>query len=311
VILVIGANGFLGSWLVSILDKYKIDWHGLYKSNSDNKRLEYLSKARLTCLRSSDWVHFIQDSKPDIVVSCDWDGVANLSRNNKLLQFSNVNRVLELASISKQIGVKKFISFGSQAENGPINKLAMEINYDSPTTYYGRAKVETRKALEKSFTNSDTQLIWGRIFSTYGETDNRQWLIPSMVNNFMNRKIFELTSGEQEWSYLHAHDFSKAILKICESSINVGILNIGNPNTFKISEIASKIAKYMDASELLKIGNLQIRDDQVMYLKPSVVNLNSIGWEPTIELDDGLFHYIDWARGLENEFKGIKLTNFS
>jgi len=309
-ILVTGVNGFLGSWVSALLDHNNLEWHGLCRKENNLERLKFLPKSKISTGGIDLWVDYILRTKPKIVISCDWDGVTNDKRNDNELQLSNINRVLTLAAASKNTRVKKFITFGSQAENGTLNKLALEKNYDLPTSVYGQAKVKTRKSLFKLFENSDTQFIWGRVFSTYGQTDNPQWLIPSMVSAFMNNEIFRLTSGEQEWSYLHAFDFASAVLTLCKEEVKEDIINMGNPDTIRIIDVANKVASYMNCKKLLEVGTHPNRNDQVFFLKPDVSNLVRYGWSPKISINLGLESYVNWSRQDESSFQGIKITNF-
>jgi nucleoside-diphosphate-sugar epimerase len=228
------------------------------------------------------------------LISADWSGVDSLDRNSKLIQSANLNRIKSLADVAIQIGVDTFITFGSQAENGPINTPAEEINYDCATTSYGQAKIELRKLLNIKFEKSGTRFIWGRIFSTYGPQDNPNWLLPSMINSLNAGKSFSLTSGDQVWSYLHAYDFCLAIDQIINHGSIQGVINIGNENTMTIREIVSHVGYYMDKLTLLQFGNSEYRNDQVMFLQPKTTKLNSVGWRPQVELFDGLDDLINW-----------------
>ena len=84
-ILVTGANGFLGSWLVSLLEQKGYFWHGLCQENSDLTRLINLPESKISCDKIELWTNFILRSKPKIIVSCDWEGVGNNLRNEKLI----------------------------------------------------------------------------------------------------------------------------------------------------------------------------------------------------------------------------------
>jgi nucleoside-diphosphate-sugar epimerase len=119
-----------------------------------------------------------------------------------------------------------------------------------------------------------------------------------------------LTSGEQDWSYLHAIDFASAALSLCQEDITEEVINIGHPKTVKIRDVATEVSLQMRSEEFLDIGAFPTRSDQVFYLKPSVDNLVRYGWAPKIELSYGLTSYINWALKKELSFEGIKLTNF-
>lgn len=309
-ILVTGANGFLGSWVCKILQKNHMNWRGLISSDSNTNRFIQAERVNLIVSTSDKWGDVIRATKPSIVISCDWSGVSNKDRNSIEIQNSNISRIEKLAYASRKYRVKRFISFGSQAENGPINIAADEKNYDRPTSNYGIAKVQTRISLEKIFTNSETRFTWGRIFSTYGEMDNLNWLIPSMVKSFSQGEEFNLTYGLQDWSFLHAYDFANAIIKILNSPEAQGLFNIGNSKTTKIIDVANYISTAMDSASLLKVGSEKLREDQVLFLKPKTENLESIGWQPVVEIEEGLLNYINWFKNNTSQFRGINLPQY-
>ena len=99
-------------------------------------------------------------------------------------------------------------------------------------------------AYRKVFVNSSTEFVWGRIFSVYGEMDNPNWLIPSLITSLKRGEQFSLTSGNQDWSYLNVRDFVVAVdlLRQYSDSKNQ-IVNIGNPVTIRILEVAEYVAK--------------------------------------------------------------------
>ena len=116
---------------------------------------------------------------------------------------------------------------------------------------------------------------------------------------YIKNKIFELTPGEQEWSYLHAYDFTKAIEIAINNEFVSGIVNVGNPITISIREVANKVADYFASAQLLNFGGLPYREDQVMKLKPVCESLLNFGWTPKIDFDQGLKQTIDWLLGRE------------
>ena len=82
-ILITGANGFLGSWIASLLNSNTMEWHGLCNSDADLSRLEHLPINKISCMNNVTWVDFINRCKPDMIISCDWEGVVNDLRNNR------------------------------------------------------------------------------------------------------------------------------------------------------------------------------------------------------------------------------------
>ena len=169
---------------------------------------------------------------------------------------------------------------------------------DAPITEYGKTKVKLRSELFDIFDKGETRFVWGRIFSTYGPTDLGPWLIPNLIRSFILKKSFKLTSGLQEWSYLYNSDFAAAVSKIVENREIQGVVNIGNPESSRILDIAQIIAAEMKSETYLEIGEALIRDDQGKIMKPDMSELLSYGWSPKVELKTGLIETVRW--GLEN-----------
>ena len=296
-ILVTGGSGFLGSWVVRVLCRSGYRPILLVRPETNLFRLKGLDNLEIIKKESESWPEFVEKTSPNSVISLDWSGVGN-SKRNEQSQFLNIERILSVAKSAQKVGVAIYIGVGSQAEVGPTKSIISEDFPTNPTTEYGRAKCQVRLSLEELFENTTVQFSWGRIFSTYGPLDSLSWLIPQMILAFKNRTEFKMTKGEQNWNYLHAYDFSTAILAILQEGVGQGTINIANPKTETVINIAKTVASKMDALDLLRIGAQDYRIDQVFDLVPDVRKLMSLGWKPKIEFEDGVEQLINWY--LEN-----------
>jgi nucleoside-diphosphate-sugar epimerase len=310
-ILVTGASGFLGSWVLQTLNTQDYHVLGLARKNSNLWRLSNLSSIPIIRKDEADWGSVIRDEKPSIVIALDWSGVDNKS-HDKEEQIKNISRTVAVAQSCLESGVKTFIGFGSQAEIGPTEGIIFEDTSGNPTTNYGKAKVELRKRLFALFDKTQIDFKWVRIFSTYGPLDTTQWFIPSAVHDLVSKKNFSMTFGEQSWNYLHAHDFANGVCSLIKSEKISGIINIGNNQQITILETSKIIAGYLGLSHAIKIGAVPYRDDQVMTLHPDVSKIESLGWEPLVPLRTGIETTIDWILGKKHveivDVKGSKLV---
>jgi len=291
---VTGASGFVGSWLSRILSEE----HQVYALVRDTSKLNKISGLKNLSVIKGDlgnWVNFIMKDRPNILVLNDWAGVGSADRNDPK-QSENVERIRRLTLAALDAGVKTIIGVGSQAELGPVGSIISEIQMDNPKTAYGRAKVNTRLAIEELIKGTEVRFIWMRIFSTYGPLDEGSWLIPNIVDSLVNDREMVLTKGEQQWSYLHAYDLASAFRTVIEEPGIKGIVNVGNPQTLSIHEVASIIGEILEKKELLRFGVLEYRSDQVMRLEPLCETLTDAGWCPQIGFDDGIRQTIDWLQ---------------
>lgn len=293
-VLITGASGFLGSWICRVLaSDHQV--FGLVRESSLLNRISDLKNVRIVRAESNLWADYVSESRPDVLVLNHWAGVNNQSRNDPL-QEDNPKAIHQLAEAAMNAGVKTIIGVGSQAELGPVRSVISEVQMDNPTTAYGRAKVNTRLAIEELIKGTEVRFIWMRIFSTYGPLDEGSWLIPNIVDSLVNNRKMDLTKGEQQWSYLHAYDLASAFRTVIERPGLKGVVNVGNPQTISVHEVASIIGEILEKKELLRFGALDYGSDQVMRLEPLCETLTNAGWFPQIGFDEGILQTIDWLQ---------------
>ena len=265
----------------------------LVRRSSDISNLLDLEKVEIFQANPEVWGSLIETYRPDVLIINHWEGVGNRFRDDKG-QFENVSRISSLVSSAQIAGVRTIIGVGSQAELGPINSVILESAVDNPTSNYGKAKVETRNSIRRLIDSQKTRFVWMRIFSTYGPLDEGSWLIPNIVDSLAKNLKFQLTKGEQEWSYLHAFDLVKAFSTVINTSDIQGIVNVGNPVSLSIREAANMVGDLLQKTYLLDFGALEYRSDQVMKLLPICETLTKAGWHPEISFDEGIKQTVSW-----------------
>ena len=291
-ILITGSSGFLGSWACRVLSQSH-EVVGLSRDDSKMFRLKNISRFKSIQAPTHDWSKIIIEQKPDAIVFLHWNGVENNFRNS-ILQDSNIEFFKQLCEAAVSVKVGKIIGIGSQAELGPNNKPISDSQQDNPTTKYGLAKVKCREIGFEVCRNSSSEFIWGRVISTYGPLDSTSWMIPSAIISLNKSEKFQSTLGEQQWSFLHAFDFTRALAKLIETDSSHKIFNIGNTSTVKLNYVLRKIENLLGKTDLVQFGALPYRSDQVMLLEPKCEGLLDLGWTPSVSLEEGLVQTINW-----------------
>lgn len=138
-----------------------------------------------------------------------------------------------------------------------------------------------------------------RIFNTYGPrmhaSDGR------VVSNFIVQALLgeDITiygDGSQSRSFCYVDDLVSAFLLFMEAGPDVhGPINIGNPHEFTIRQLAEQVlAKIGGKSRLIE---KPLPQDDPLQRQPDIsLARRQLGWEPTIELDEGLDRTIAYFR---------------
>ncbi len=140
-----------------------------------------------------------------------------------------------------------------------------------------------------------------RIFNTYGPrmhpNDGR------VISNFimqalMGKDITVHGRGNQTRSFCYVDDLIDAFTLMMNASEEVtGPINIGNPTEFTILELAKKIISLTGSSS--KIVRMPLPEDDPKQRKPDIQRArDTLGWEPTVGLEDGLLRTIEYFETL-------------
>src|SRR6188472_2347863 len=133
----------------------------------------------------------------------------------------------------------------------------------------------------------DTGIV--RIFNTYGPRmrphDGRA--IPNFVRQALaNEPLTVYGEGSQTRSFCYVDDLIRGIVLLAESSEHLPV-NIGNPGEFTILELAQNVLKVSGSKSEIVFEALPVDDPQVR--QPDITRARQVlGWEPEIQLDEGL-----------------------
>ncbi len=140
-----------------------------------------------------------------------------------------------------------------------------------------------------------------RIFNTYGPkmhpNDGR------VVSNFImqalqNQDITIYGDGQQSRSFCYVDDLVEVFVRFMASDDDfTGPMNTGNPGEFTIKELAEKVIDLIGSSSKLVYKPLPI-DDPIQRQPDISLAKSKLGWEPGIQLEEGLKKTIPYFDGL-------------
>lgn len=143
-----------------------------------------------------------------------------------------------------------------------------------------------------------------RIFNTYGPRMNQD--DGRVVSNFIvqalqNKDITIYGEGSQSRSFQYIDDLVEGMYRMMNTGENItGPINIGNPKEFSILELANKIISLTRSKS--KISFYPLPSDDPVQRQPDITMAKNIldGWEPVIELEEGLKKTIHYFKKILN-----------
>ena len=303
-ILVTGGAGFLGSHLCDMLLKSGNDvicMDNLFTGSKDNIRhmlanpyfefirhdvtepinLEVDQIYNLACPASP--VHYqynpIKTTKTSVLGAMNMLGLAKRTRA----------RILQ-ASTSEVYGDPQ-VHPQPEGYWGSVNPIGLRSCYDE-----GKRLAETLFFDYHRQNGVDIRVI--RIFNTYGPRMN-----PSdgrVVSNFIvqalrGEDVTVYGDGQQTRSFCYVDDLIDGMIRMMAAKDFTGPVNLGNPGEFTMLELAETVIRLTDSKS--RIVHEPLPSDDPTQRRP-VIDLakEKLGWQPSVDLEEGLKRTIAYFR---------------
>jgi dTDP-glucose 4,6-dehydratase len=174
---------------------------------------------------------------------------------------------------------------------GNVNPIGPRGVYDEAKRY---AEALTMAYLRQQ--GVDTAIA--RIFNTYGRRmrPNDGRAIPTFLQQALTDKpLTVFGDGSQTRSFCYVDDLIRGLVALAESGVHEPV-NIGNPDEMSLLEMARLIVELTESRSEIVFEALPVDDPQVR--QPDITRARDLlGWEPEVDLRDGLAKTIEAAVG--------------
>lgn len=181
-----------------------------------------------------------------------------------------------------------------ESYRGNVNPIGLRACYDE-----GKRAAETLMFDYHRVHGIDIRVA--RIFNTYGPHmhpfDGR------VVSNFIRQALAgeDITifgDGEQSRSFCYIDDLIDGFLLMMDAETATGPINLGNPNEFTMNELAKLVIELTESDSSLVYKPLPA-DDPTQRQPDIALATSSLGWQPSIQLQEGLGKTIEWLRSID------------
>lgn len=276
---VIGGSGFIGSNLVEkllgqqdrvlIFDSVqpgfqtKADFIKVDLAQAENARVIFAHQFKKQC--------------PDDIYFAAGYGINPSNSSNLDLAFAiNAKAPNDLYEAASNMQVKNFVYLGSCFEYGSLPGKIAESALPQPTSVYGVSKLAGTLLLKAASSAAKTRLIIPRLFGQWGPKEPPYRLVPGLLRSIKARQKFPMTKGEQIRDYLYVKDTVAILVELVKSKIPSGtIVNVGSGSEITLSSFVKQFSSALNADDLLQIGELPYRDQEMMSLVADISVLKS------------------------------------
>lgn len=140
-----------------------------------------------------------------------------------------------------------------------------------------------------------------RIFNTYGPRmlpDDGRVVSNFIVQALKNNDLTIYGNGNQTRSFQYIDDLVEGMIRVMGTGDEfTGPVNIGNPREFSMLELAEKVISLTGASSKIVFKPLPI-DDPKQRQPDITLAKDKLGWQPTIELKEGLSKMIEYFKNV-------------
>jgi len=204
--------------------------------------------------------------------------------------------------LAKARGARFLLASTSEVYGDPVMHPQREdywgnVNPVGPRGVYDEAQrfAEAMTMAYHRFHGVDTRIV--RIFNTYGSrmrlTDGRA--IPTFIRQALRGDPLTVYGdGSQTRSFTYVSDLIEGIWRLMQASVNDPV-NLGNPREMTLLELAKQVLALSGSRSEIVFRPLPADDPKVR--QPDIGRARRLlGWEPVVELEEGLRQTMEWYR---------------
>lgn len=279
-VLITGGTGYLGSHIIKELLSQGYAVSTLIRTVSSLSRLELFNE-KLNFVKVEDIEAFFQKDKIDGIIHV----ATNYGRKGE--------KVSDIISSNLSFPIKLF-------ELAIQNKVGFFINTDTSLprnlNAYSLSKAQFRDWLK--MVPNELKIINVIPEYFYGSNDDDTKFITGMLHKLKgNVESIDLSEGIQKRDFIYIDDAISAYMCLIgnlDKFDQYVDIPLGSATTISLRSLVELMKKMSNNTQTkLNFGKIPIREGDVMESKADISYLFSLGWKPTIGIEEGINKIID------------------
>ena len=301
-VIVTGATGFVGRFLVRALVKQNVETIAVVRTGSINLGAISDLAVRIVPCDISDLnklPDLVSDRDIDTLFHIAWQGVSDGDARDQVVQIGNLQSTLDVIDAMHEMGIGTFVGCGSMHEVESIIEMAQNKIVSNLGYMYKASKTAAHWMGKAKCGNYGIRFFWPLI-NTYGEEERSERLV-----NMVIRKIFagdspSLSDGTQYYDFVHVADVAQALCLIAEKGIDGKNYVIGSGEAKQLKEflgIVGRVANRMNGGTAIPLGFGKLPDRGV-HLPLETFDVSELckdtGFEISVPFERGIERTARW-----------------
>jgi UDP-glucuronate 4-epimerase len=305
--LITGAAGFIGARTATMLLEQGHSVLGIDNVNDayDPRIKDYRLK-KLQALPGFKFHHadISQKSSIDLFKDEKIDGVINLAaragvrfsvENPWVFLESNVTGTLNMLEVCRQFGCKKFILASTSSIYGenPVYPTPETASSSEPIQPYAASK-KGAEALAHSYHHLyDIDVTILRFFTVYGPAGRPDLAIFRFVKWIIEGEPIRINGdGNQSRGFTYVDDIARGTIAALKP-VGYEVINLGGHEVVTINELVEIVEELTGKTANVQYGPPNLADVSMNHADVTKAK-NMLGWNPQVDLRDGIKNLIDW-----------------
>jgi nucleoside-diphosphate-sugar epimerase len=212
----------------------------------------------------------------------------------------NVEGNLNVLMACKMFDVKRVLYVSSTEVYGEAQVIPMDESHPlSPLNTYAVSKLASDRLCFTFNVEHDIPVIIARIFNSYGPCETEPYVIPEIITQLDKGPVVDLGNLNAKRDFTYVSDTARGLVAaLCSDLPDGQPVNVGSGQVYSVRELAHRLGRVMGHEQIeIRIDERRLRRIDIELFKCDSTRLReATGWEPTVELDDGLKMTVDWFR---------------
>lgn len=298
--LVTGAAGFVGANLTRHLLSIGNEVHIICRSESNFWRLDDIKidlQTHNVSLSDAEALQVcLKKIKPDWIFHLAAHGAYSWQNDLQQIISTNITGTANLLSASTKTNCEAFVAAGSSSEYGYKNHPPTEDDRVDPNSEYAIAKAAATHFCKLYAQKYGVPAIVLRLYSVYGPYEDKDRLIPTIVQNGLQGKLPPLVDPAIARDFIYIDDTIAAFIAAATKETKPGsIYNVGTGTQTTLRDVVSTAKEVFKIEQEPQWGSMPNRKwDTSVWVANNERLKRELNWQPKHSFKDGLTKTVDW-----------------